>query len=112
MNPTVFKITKNQRVLAEALESIDRELTVFDRKLSHIDDVSDDVAGRVLKEELHRKAINNALQTLTNAVRSVRREIFKLTNPEVTILNLDFTRDFQRKVLCSVLLDEIETYRY
>ncbi|XP_046341873.2 nuclear matrix constituent protein 1b-like [Haliotis rufescens] len=84
MNPTVFKITKNQRILAEALESIDRELTVFQSKLSHIDERTDEMRGRQTREELHRKTINDALQVLTKAVKSLRGNIKKIINPEST----------------------------
>ncbi|XP_071081161.1 kinetochore protein Nuf2-like [Haliotis cracherodii] len=84
MNPTVFKITKNQRILAEALESIDRELTVFQSKLRHIDERTDEMRGRQRKEELHRKTINDALQVLTKAVKNLRVNIKKIINPEST----------------------------
>ncbi|XP_046582500.1 nuclear matrix constituent protein 1b-like [Haliotis rubra] len=82
MNPTVFKITKNQRILAEALESIDRELTVFQSKLRHIDERTDELRGRQTREELHRKTINDALQILTKAVKNMRTNIKKIINPQ------------------------------
>ncbi|XP_041355073.1 uncharacterized protein LOC121372686 isoform X2 [Gigantopelta aegis] len=82
INPTVLKMTKNQRVLAEALEAVDREIAINERRLAHIDESTGDWAGRLMAEEEHRKALSDAIQTLSKAVKNVRNDVTRLQNPQ------------------------------
>ena len=83
VNPTVLKLTKNQRVLAEALEAVDREIAINERRLAHIDESTDDWGGRLMAEEEHRKALSDAMQTLSKAVKDVRNDVTLIQNPQV-----------------------------
>ncbi|XP_041355088.1 FK506-binding protein 5-like isoform X2 [Gigantopelta aegis] len=95
MNPTVLKMTKNQRVLAEALEAVDREIAINERRLAHIDESTGDWAGRLMAEEEHRKALSDAIQTLSKAVKDVRNDVIRLQNPQ-SAENIEKTKQIRQ----------------
>ncbi|XP_041355090.1 uncharacterized protein LOC121372694 isoform X2 [Gigantopelta aegis] len=82
INPTLIKMRKNQQVLGQALEAIDREITINERRLSHITDTNNEWGGRLMEEEENRKVLNDAIQALAKTLKDVRNDVTRLQNPQ------------------------------
>ena len=78
-----MKIVKNQRILGEALQSVDREIAVFSKRQLELEENSDDWGSRLVAQEEHRKTMSDVLEALSQALKDVRKDVANLQNPLV-----------------------------
>ncbi|XP_041355086.1 cytadherence high molecular weight protein 2-like isoform X2 [Gigantopelta aegis] len=82
INPTLVKMRKKQQVLGQTLDAIDREITINERRLSHITDTNNEWGGRLMEEGENRNVLNDAIQALAKSLKGVRNDVTRLQNPQ------------------------------
>ncbi|XP_041352188.1 uncharacterized protein LOC121370786 isoform X2 [Gigantopelta aegis] len=81
VNPTMKNLVKNQQNLAKLVQSVDSKIADFSKRQLQLDEHGDDWIGRLNAQEQHHKMMTDVLQTISQAIKDVRKDVADIQNP-------------------------------